>query len=173
MDGGRSGEDSTWDEERQEGGSRRACGWARGGECVVEGEREDFWASLQLTLGHWTSGAAASSPCCSAPGRFRLPLGPLARRSGLADPPSARPGPLQGPGVLLSPRGARPCNTSWGTGGIRLGPGVARLRGSLGVRRPTPCVANGFVFRRCPLVMLGLVSPALSWGEARPMSIPA
>ena len=127
----------------------------------MEGERVHFWASLPLTLRHQTSGGAASSPCCSAPGRSRLPLGPLGRCSGLADPQSARPGPLQGLGVLLSPRGARPCKPSWGTGGLRLGPGVTRLRGSLGVRRPTPCVATGFFFRSC---LLGIGSSGIVLG---------
>ena len=130
----------------------------------VSGGRESRIPGLPSIDGRdRTSGEAASVPCRSAPGRFRLPLGPLARRSGPADPPSARPEPLQGPGVLLSPRGARPCKTSWGTGGLRLGQGVACLRGSLGVRRPTPCVGNGFFFQRCLLVMLGPASPARSW----------
>ena len=83
-------------------------------------KRVRFWASPSSSLGLQNSAAAAASPCCSAPGRFRSPLGPLARRPGPADTPSARPDPMQGPGAPLPP-GCPPLQHVPGSGGLRLG----------------------------------------------------
>jgi hypothetical protein len=73
----------------------------------------------------------------------------LARRPGPADTPSARPDLLQGPGALLPPPGARPCNMFRGQAASAWVVGRRAPHWVVGVRRPMPSVANGFVFRRC------------------------
>jgi hypothetical protein len=131
-----------------------------------------FGPPLHCHSTSWTSAMSAPFPRCSAPRRSRSPLGPLARRSHPAGMSSARPDPSQGPGALLPPPGARPCDMSRGQAASAWVRASRALR-SLGVRRPTPGVANGFFFRHCLLAPSAVVSPALSWGEARPMHLPA
>ena len=62
-------------------------------------------------------------------------------------PLSARPDLMQGPGVLLPP-GCPPLQNVPRSGGLRLGLGRRAPLWVLGVRRPMPTVANGFVIRR-------------------------
>lgn len=105
-----------------------------------------FGPPLHCHSTSWTSAMSAPFPRCSAPRRSRSPLGPLARRSHPAGMSSARPDPSQGPGALLPPPGARPCDMSRGQAASAWVRASRALR-SLGVRRPTPGVANGFFFR--------------------------
>ena len=71
-----------------------------------------FWPSPTSPLGLQPSVMVAALPCCSALGRFRLPLGPWPGVPAPRIPLSARLDLMQGPGALLPPPGARPCKIS-------------------------------------------------------------
>ena len=169
---GQAGKDATWDVVYRDGGSQRDWGSVRGGECEVEGERD---------LMGLPSIAARSLDT----GRGRL-IAPLLR----AWPFSVAPRPL---GPTFRPRGSSKCS-SWppaGPRGLALPPGCPPLQTVSGDRRPPP--GSG---RRAPPWVVGgspadalcgkrlllparparrdmICVPALSRGEARPMTLPA